>query len=207
MATRSSAERILDAAVALVAERGYDGTTVGEIEAAAGLTRRAGGFYRHFSSKEEVLVRAVERAAAVMIAELCLDDIIALGSPRAELLVIARAMLQHMKAYRQIRLILWRESHRLPALRAAANRANHRLAALDVVPWTKNVLKRSGRRGGDARKTSLMIFGPIVLYGLSLDRNEPAFGLKDDSFLNSWADHWSGWLAAGRPRRSAMIGR
>jgi AcrR family transcriptional regulator len=195
MATRSSAERILDAAVALVAERGYDGTTVGEIEATAGLTRRAGGFYRHFSSKEEVLVRAVERAAAVGIAELRFDDVVALGSPRAELLLIARAMLHHMKAYRQIRLILWRESHRLPALRAAAHRANRRLAALDVVPWTKSVLKRSGRPG-DARKTSLMIFGPIVLYGLSLDRNEPAFGLKDDSFLNSWADHWSGWLAA-----------
>jgi len=41
-----------------------------------------------------------------------------------------------------------------------------------------------------------MIFGPIVLYGLSLDRNEPAFGVKDDSFLEFWVDHWSGWLGA-----------
>ena len=192
---RSRADRILDAAVALVAERGFDRTTVGDIEAAAGLTRRAGGFYRHFSSKEEMLVRALERAAAEMIACLHLDDVIALQSPRAELLLIARAMLRHMNFYRQIRLILWRESHKLPALRRAANKANQRLAALDVVPWTKNALKRSGRRGADPQKTSLIIFGPIVLYGLSLDRNEPAFGLKDDSFLDLWADHWLGWFA------------
>src|SRR5579871_965597 len=108
MATGSSAERLLDAAVALIAAHGFEGTTVGDIEAAAGLTRRAGGFYRHFSSKEEVLVRAVERAAAEMIAQLRIEDVIGLRSSRAELLLIARAMLQHMKAYRQIRLILWR---------------------------------------------------------------------------------------------------
>ncbi|MGD0144078.1 MAG: helix-turn-helix domain-containing protein, partial [Rhizomicrobium sp.] len=57
MAPNSSRERILSAAVALIAERGYHETTVGDIEAAAGLTRRAGGFYRHFSSKEDVLVQ------------------------------------------------------------------------------------------------------------------------------------------------------
>lgn len=52
-------ERLVGAATALFAERGYAGTTVSEIEGAVGLTPGSGGLYRHFSSKEELLLAAV----------------------------------------------------------------------------------------------------------------------------------------------------
>ena len=48
-------ERIITEAMRLFAERGYRGTTVGDIEQAAGLAPRAGGLYKHFASKDEVL--------------------------------------------------------------------------------------------------------------------------------------------------------
>lgn len=54
-------ERLLDAALALFADHGYANTSVGEIEAAAGLMPRSGGLYRHFASKEDLLRVAVER--------------------------------------------------------------------------------------------------------------------------------------------------
>jgi AcrR family transcriptional regulator len=53
-------ERILDAALVLFEEHGFDGTTVTAIEAAVGLSPGSGSFYRHFSSKSEVFVAAVE---------------------------------------------------------------------------------------------------------------------------------------------------
>ena len=60
MVTRTR-QRIVDAAVELFAGQGYARTTVGQIEAAAGLTPRAGGFYKHFPSKDAVLEVALEQ--------------------------------------------------------------------------------------------------------------------------------------------------
>ncbi len=197
MASKPSRERIFDAAIALFAERGYRETTVGDIEDAAGLTRRAGGFYRHFASKEEILVQAVNRMAEEMIADIRLEQIVALKSPRAELFTIARALMQHAATYRPLRLILQREGYKLPALRRAARRANERLGTQDVVPWIEDVLRRSGVAKRDARELGLLMFGPVLLYILSLDRGDPAFGLKDDGFLDGWADRWAGWLERG----------
>ncbi|MET9341673.1 MULTISPECIES: TetR/AcrR family transcriptional regulator [unclassified Nonomuraea] len=62
--TRSTRERIVDEALRLFAERGYSATSVAEIEAAAGLSPGAGGLYRHFKSKYEVLAAAMHEHAA-----------------------------------------------------------------------------------------------------------------------------------------------
>jgi AcrR family transcriptional regulator len=191
----SSRERLLRKAIQLFSERGLRETTVGDIEEAAGLTRRAGGFYRHFASKEEVVIEALRRAAEEMIAEVRLGEVVSLRAPRAELLVIARALIRHAETYRPLRLILQREVRKLPALRRAAQIANKRLATLDVVPWVKNVLNRSGLATTKARELALLIFGPVLLYIYSLDRADPAFGVETEKFLTTWADHWADWLA------------
>ncbi|MEU4690297.1 helix-turn-helix domain-containing protein [Actinoplanes sp. NPDC023714] len=48
-----AAERLKEAALGLFQTQGYDGTTVAEIAAAAGVTERT--FFRHFTDKREVL--------------------------------------------------------------------------------------------------------------------------------------------------------
>ncbi|MFC7730228.1 TetR/AcrR family transcriptional regulator [Actinomadura keratinilytica] len=55
----STRERIVAESLRLFADRGYAATSVAEIEAAAGLSPGAGGLYRHFRSKEEVLASAI----------------------------------------------------------------------------------------------------------------------------------------------------
>jgi AcrR family transcriptional regulator len=57
--TMTTRERIVSEALRLFADRGYAATSVAEIEAAAGLSPGAGGLYRHFRSKEEVLSTAI----------------------------------------------------------------------------------------------------------------------------------------------------
>jgi AcrR family transcriptional regulator len=53
-------ERILEAALRLFADQGFKATTVKQIELAAGLSAGAGGLYRHFSSKQELLEATVQ---------------------------------------------------------------------------------------------------------------------------------------------------
>lgn len=59
-ATRAAARtRIEDAAARLFAERGFAGTTIGEIAAEAGLSKPM--LYRHFDSKQELHLALLER--------------------------------------------------------------------------------------------------------------------------------------------------
>lgn len=53
-----TAERILDAAEALFAERGYEGTTLRDVASAVGL--RTPSLYNHFASKESLYAAVVE---------------------------------------------------------------------------------------------------------------------------------------------------
>ena len=54
----------MDRALELFARQGVAGTTVVEIEEAAGLSPGSGSFYRHFENKEAVLVAVVDREVA-----------------------------------------------------------------------------------------------------------------------------------------------
>lgn len=57
---RRSHKRILDAAAKLFRENGIETTSVADVMQAAGMTH--GGFYRHFSSKEELVSEAFRHA-------------------------------------------------------------------------------------------------------------------------------------------------
>ena len=63
-ASSPTRDRLLDEAMRLFGERGYDATSVAEIERSAGLTPGAGGLFHHFRTKEAVLVAGIERQLA-----------------------------------------------------------------------------------------------------------------------------------------------
>jgi TetR/AcrR family transcriptional repressor of nem operon len=59
----TSRERLLDAALKLIREKGYAATTVDELCASAGVTK--GAFFHHFSSKEALGVAAANHWSAL----------------------------------------------------------------------------------------------------------------------------------------------
>jgi len=65
---RSSKEKILEAALDLFAEKGYDATGVQEIVATAGVTK--GALYHHFAAKEDILFEIYGSVFAQQLAEL-----------------------------------------------------------------------------------------------------------------------------------------
>jgi TetR/AcrR family transcriptional regulator, transcriptional repressor for nem operon len=72
-------ERILEAAAQLFRERGFDGIGVADLMKQAGLTH--GGFYGHFSSKEELIAEASARALTSTFALLSEQAERAAGDP------------------------------------------------------------------------------------------------------------------------------
>lgn len=57
--TRSPTEKLAQAAIDVVRQKGYSATTVDDICAAAGVTK--GSFFHHFKSKEQSILAATER--------------------------------------------------------------------------------------------------------------------------------------------------
>jgi len=57
---RYDADKLLDVAVTVFTERGYDGTSMEQLAQAAGITKSS--FYHHVQGKEELLRRSLSRA-------------------------------------------------------------------------------------------------------------------------------------------------
>lgn len=57
--TEKHRQQVIDGAATLLRERGVDGVNVGALMAEAGLTH--GGFYRHFASKDELVLAFLEK--------------------------------------------------------------------------------------------------------------------------------------------------
>jgi AcrR family transcriptional regulator len=113
--------RILDAALELFLERGFDGTTVTAIERAAGLAAGSGSFYRHFRSKQDVLVAVVERESSRIstddrVARMALERI---DDPKKRLALEYELRLEEMAQHHPIWLLVMAERERIPELERA----------------------------------------------------------------------------------------
>ena len=72
VAAAETRERLLRAAAAAFAERGYDGTRVADIAAAAGVSN--GAMYAHFASKADLLVDALRTHGPGLLASMFAAD-------------------------------------------------------------------------------------------------------------------------------------
>jgi AcrR family transcriptional regulator len=112
----STPDRIVTEAMRLFAERGFRGTTVGDIEQAAGLAPRAGGLYKHFRSKEEVLEAGIERhVSEIEVIGPALDSL-PLDDPRAELAMIGRWTLEVLGSEMPLMKVVQKDGDRFPWL-------------------------------------------------------------------------------------------
>lgn len=127
----STRERILDAALDLFVERGATGTTVSDIERAVGLAAGTGSFYRHFRSKEDVLVVAVERAVTRMAEEVAVarEAVSDIDDPAERRVRDYQVLLDAIRQFEPLSRLVVAERERFPALQRAFG------DALDVASW------------------------------------------------------------------------
>jgi len=170
----------------LFAERGFRGTTVGDIEEAAGLAPRAGGFYKHFRSKREVLEAGIARhVAEIELIEPAIQ-MLPLGDPRAELVMIGRWALLQLRDEMPLMKVVQKDGDRFPELATTVRDAiivrGHRQA--------RTVVSRLVGDGLDDRRTAALAavaLGSLVGYRIE----EAMFGprpVSEEDFLQMWVD-------------------
>jgi AcrR family transcriptional regulator len=116
-------ERVLDAAVELFAQQGYDGTSVSQVITRAGVAK--GGFYHHFASKEALLYEVYGDLIGRQLDGM--DEILQRQlSPAATLRALIADLVITTAASARPALVFWREMNRLGDERTAQYRRARR---------------------------------------------------------------------------------
>jgi AcrR family transcriptional regulator len=180
-------QRIVTAAVELFARQGYARTTVGQIEAAAGLTPRAGGFYKHFASKAAVLeVALAQRTEATDAVVVGLEDTAARGGA-AELRLLGRVAMHELDAERDLLRIVMKDGEQFPELRREYFERFPRRGYGLAEEWLRGALADRGADVPDVESFAAVVMGGLVHFFLmETVFGEPPPGTDRERFLDAW---------------------
>lgn len=185
----STRERILSAAIDLFGRQGYHGTSVGEIETAAGLVPRSGGLYKHFPSKAALLEAAIEvRSGAVAEVEAAVDAA-SLDDPRAELRLLGHLALEEIGGDQPVLRIVMREGDNSPGLRDEFHRRIVSRGHAKLVGWLRSMARRQGVDPPDLDAIAAVILGSVINYRvLETLFGRPPGDVDEDRFIEAWTD-------------------
>jgi AcrR family transcriptional regulator len=181
-----AAERILREAMRLFAERGYERTSIADIQAAAGLAPGSGALYKHFRSKEAVLAAGMEDfvEGAARAREL----IRTVPGPAEDALgVLARAAMQMLTDDRDVLRIVWRELEQFPALRDEVCERRMQGTYAAIADWLRERDARGELRVEDPDATAAVLLGALTSFKLfqALFGESPG-RVDDERFVRAW---------------------
>ncbi|TPK31267.1 TetR/AcrR family transcriptional regulator [Mesorhizobium sp. B2-5-4] len=181
-------ERILREAIRLFAERGYDRTSVPEIQEAAGLSRGSGALYKHFPSKEALLAAAIDRfvgTAREGRAELGEQVLPADQGARR----IVEGMLEKLGANRDMLRILWRDLEHFPELKASARGEIMQSTYHAVAEWLRERQRQGELRSHDSDAVAAVIVGSVAMFRVfEAIWTERSIEVSDERFASAWTD-------------------
>lgn len=174
---QSSGDKLLSAAIDLMAEKGYNGVTTKEIAAAAGLNEVT--LFRHFGSKQNLLEAAFNRfhyseEMKMLFSEKLVWDL------QADLLLISRSYHATMNRNRKMFQIALKEGSGLSGFRERANRHPQQLKELLMDYFTTMSEKGKAIRTNQelqALSFMWMNYGAFIS-NLNADESFPAVSLE-----------------------------
>jgi AcrR family transcriptional regulator len=187
-------DRLISAALELFAAKGFKATTVGEIEAAAGLAPRRGGLYNHFASKEVLLDAAVDRHVAEIDR---LQPVLAggarlAGDVRTELTLLARWVLQERKRERALLRIMQQESDTFPELAATIRDRIVEPGYRQAAGWIRARIAAGGFPDYDAEAIAVVALGSLAAYALQRETfGRAPLRVGEDRFVETWVETWA----------------
>lgn len=189
--TPSTRDRIVSEALRLFADRGYAATSVAEIEAAAGLSPGAGGLYRHFRSKEEVLASAIrehiERTRR-QISDVLSNATVFEDRPlELRLRMTCHAGLAKMREEQDLIRVLFRDLDQFPNLVGEMREGIVNPLYDGIATWLSEQPEFEGS-GEDWPAIASILGGAVVNYWLANESMyEPPTRIDEKRFAESWA--------------------
>lgn len=186
----AAVDRILDGARGCFARKGYAGTTIADIEAAAGYTPRAGGVYRHFASKEAILEAVIDRElASNERAILQVEAPPATADPRVLLAQVARRGLAQLDAQSEFISIVFRDLDQFPVLLERVRRGLTDATYRDFADRLE-VAHTAGRVPAmDFEAVALLAIGPVVDFKMKQHLlGYTPLDLDEDRLVAAWVE-------------------
>jgi len=182
-----AAERLLDAAIRLFSEKGYERTSVGEIQEEAGLTFGSGALYKHFPSKEAVLAEGVERfVESARTERKMLGDLDSEPIASALRAIAERAMVSFSRDQDALRIV-WRDLENFPQLQERVRSERIRSTFDDFSAWLEHQHDLGRLQAHDSRAVSAVALGSLAFFQILqfLMHDTPA-GIDEDRFVTAW---------------------
>jgi AcrR family transcriptional regulator len=191
-----AAERLLASAMQLFAEKGYERTTVGDIQQGAGLTFGSGALYKHFPSKEAVLAEGVgrfvesarsQRRAFGSLGELPLGDALA---------ALARMAMASFERDKDTLRIVWRDLDPFPALQEQVRTERIRASFDDFASWLGQLADGGEMKPHDSQAVAAVALGSLAFFQILrfLLRDTPA-GIDEERFVRAWSEVFTAALS------------
>ncbi|MEV6059253.1 helix-turn-helix domain-containing protein [Nocardia asteroides] len=175
----TSRERIMTEALRLFGEQGYAKTSIAQIERAAGLSAGSGALYRHFKSKDELLVQAVAAKLGdrgewelYLSPDFSMAAALAAAAPSGstvdQLEALCRIGLVRLDHGRDVTRILLRDNS-IPAPMLEVFRQEEYAVVMSVV--TRGLTELAGPRGRDQDwdATAAVLVGAVAHFWLIRD--------------------------------------
>ncbi|MBJ8338271.1 TetR/AcrR family transcriptional regulator [Antrihabitans sp. YC3-6] len=186
-ATTMTRDRILDAAMELFSENSFRGTSITQIETAAGLTPGAGGIYHHFRTKESILEAGLERHLDRVNAVRDITQLMSgLGDLRVALTLLAKYVLTELDNEETLLRILATDTRTRPHLLDGAVHNMVRRIYSGFASWLADEADISADRATDITSVGLgaLLSARLVplLFGLA------PHDVGDEQFVKTWVD-------------------
>lgn len=192
MSRVNTKDRIIEAALKLFVELGYQKTSIARLETEAGLVPRAGAFYRHFDSKQALVMEVAKAHVSETPEDFGLDRLSDFNDTRAELVAIAlkyeEAMIRQkpfVRLIEEIRLLDFG-----PELQDEINTD----MMVGLVAWARGKAAAKGRSGKQISALVISAFGGWIFYMSVVGRGTSVEPLDRDTMLNEWATLWASIL-------------
>jgi AcrR family transcriptional regulator len=183
-------ERILDEAIRLFATRGYDATSVVDIQVACGLAPGSGALYKHFPSKQALLEHAVRRNLETMANEHA-DALAELpADPREALRLLARVVWAVMDSERDLIRIMIREFAGFPDLFEGMWQGVLQHLYRECAEWITGLRDRGLTDVTDPEATAAVLLASLTYYPiLDILIGRTPGDVAPQRFLTGWLDH------------------
>lgn len=181
-------QRIVEEATKLFGTNGFAGTSVAELEKAAGLKPGAGGLYAHFTSKEAVLAAVVDHCVTVADSAYAMQAALPLDDLKSELTVLVRGSLLLFDATEDWIRLRAKEGDTFPELFGGSSDLSTR-AYRYLADWLASKVEAGVLAEHDTEAVADVLFGAIGNYW----QQTKLFGrlpndVGQDRFVAAWVD-------------------